>query len=187
MERVGPYGFNNGHFFGPEVAMATDDMAAEETEAAADFDSAGSTQAAPSAAGDGLARSESAAVEGEDFSGTNNQEEGVDEADLVKTDGRRLLVVSGNRLEVIDVTGSTPELVDTIRLPEEFYGGELFLSGDTVGEETTTFLRRCGVPHLSKPVLIDQLQEKARQVLESPGGRAGRGQGELFESGAGEA
>jgi hypothetical protein len=41
--------------------------------------------------------------EGEDFSGTNNQEDGVDEADLVKTDGYHVYVVNGNRLHVFGV------------------------------------------------------------------------------------
>ncbi|MEL6983805.1 MAG: beta-propeller domain-containing protein, partial [Actinomycetota bacterium] len=88
-------------------------------------------QAAPT---DGAARAssdESGDAGGESFSGTNNQEADVDEADLVKTDGNRLIVVSGNKLQIIDVTGDTPELVDTVTLPEEFYGGELFLDGDT--------------------------------------------------------
>lgn len=42
--------------------------------------------------------------ENSDFSGTNVQEEGVDEADLVKTDGEYLYYLSGNRLLVFDVS-----------------------------------------------------------------------------------
>ncbi len=42
-------------------------------------------------------------TEGEDFSGTNNQEEGVDEADFVKTDGYHIYVLNGNRLEILGV------------------------------------------------------------------------------------
>jgi hypothetical protein len=49
-------------------------------------------------AGDGGSREE-----GTDYSGTNNQEEGVDEADLVKTDGFNLYLVNGNRLHVFGV------------------------------------------------------------------------------------
>ena len=36
-------------------------------------------------------------VEGEDFSGTNNQEAGVDEADFVKTDGYHIYYLQGNQ------------------------------------------------------------------------------------------
>src|SRR5262245_39518037 len=38
-----------------------------------------------------------AAVEGVDYSGTNNQESGVDEADWVKTDGTSIYVINGSR------------------------------------------------------------------------------------------
>ena len=41
--------------------------------------------------------------EGVDFSGTNNQEEGVDEADFVKTDGYHIYTLNGNRLEIFSV------------------------------------------------------------------------------------
>src|SRR5690606_34592342 len=41
--------------------------------------------------------------EGVDYSGTNNQEEGVDEADFVKTDGYHIYTLNGNRLHVMGV------------------------------------------------------------------------------------
>lgn len=41
--------------------------------------------------------------EGVDYSGTNNQEEGVDEADFVKTDGYYIYTLNGNRLEIMGV------------------------------------------------------------------------------------
>lgn len=42
-------------------------------------------------------------TEGEDFSGTNNQETGVDEADFVKTDGYHVYMLNGNRFHVFAV------------------------------------------------------------------------------------
>ncbi len=48
------------------------------------------------------------------FSGTNVQVNGVDEPDLVKTDGNRIVVVSDGYLIVVDVSG--PEPVETGRL-----------------------------------------------------------------------
>ncbi len=64
--------------------------------------------------------------------GTNVQEAGVDEPDIVKTDGRLLVRVSdGSGLEVYDVSGASPVLLGTMRL-----GGvespELLLAGDRV-------------------------------------------------------
>ena len=41
--------------------------------------------------------------EGTDFSGTNNQEEGVDEADFVKTDGHHIYFLDGDLLHIMDV------------------------------------------------------------------------------------
>ena len=69
-------------------------------------------------------------VSGEpDFSTTNVQVDGVDEPDLVKTDGNRIVVVSDGDLIVVDVSG--PEPVETGRLPlgDASYQS-LFLSGD---------------------------------------------------------
>jgi hypothetical protein len=125
-ERVGPYGFDQGFH-----AIAVDEMAVE----AATADEAGAADGATSApaAGEADTSFRAGGDGGGDgsFSGTNNQEAGVDEADLVKTDGRRLVVASGNRLEVIDVEEPEPRLVNTVKLPDELWGGELFLRGDT--------------------------------------------------------
>jgi hypothetical protein len=41
--------------------------------------------------------------EGVDFSGTNNQVQGVDEADFVKTDGYHIYTLNGNRLHIMGV------------------------------------------------------------------------------------
>lgn len=41
--------------------------------------------------------------EGVDYSGTNNQEEGVDEADFVKTDGYHIYTLNGNRVHIMGV------------------------------------------------------------------------------------
>ncbi len=135
IERVGPYGFGQQFGVGPfDFIEVEAEDAMEEMEEAATDDSAADF----AAAGDGMqaatrdASGESAAADQDaEFSETNNQEQGVDEADLVKTDGRRLVIVNGNRLEVIDVEQDEPRLLRTVKLPEEFYGGELFLNGDT--------------------------------------------------------
>ena len=42
-------------------------------------------------------------VEGEDYSGTNNQEEGVDEADFVKTDGYNIYYLQDQKLHIFGV------------------------------------------------------------------------------------
>jgi uncharacterized secreted protein with C-terminal beta-propeller domain len=64
------------------------------------------------------------------FSGTNNQEAGVDEPDLVKTDGHLLLVLRhrSSTLEAVDVSGSAPRRLShlTVQLPAV---SSLLLSG----------------------------------------------------------
>jgi hypothetical protein len=63
------------------------------------------------------------------YSGTNNQVKGVDEADLTKTDGRRLFGIVDGDVVAWDLTGPSPRQVGRLRLET---GGEsqLLLDGD---------------------------------------------------------
>ncbi len=69
--------------------------------------------------------------EGVDFSGTNNQEKGVDESDFVKTDGYYIYTLNGNRLEILGVPefGSL-ERVSTTEL--EGYPSQMLMGEDKV-------------------------------------------------------
>ena len=69
---------------------------------------------------------ESAPEQGVDFSGTNVQVEGVDEADIIKTDGRRIIVSSGEWVTVVDVTGSEPEITGRVNVPNNNASEMLF-------------------------------------------------------------
>ena len=117
--RVGPWGFDQGGWFGPvmrrgleieEEAMAEEAMA----------DDSGASRLVSTAA-------TSAPVEGVDFSGTNVQEAGVDEADIVKTDGTRIFTLSAGRLVVVDAA-SRSRLGEVV--VAEGWGRELFIDGD---------------------------------------------------------
>ena len=121
LARVGPYGFGSG---GSYLVRDVAEAAAAEAEAAA--------EAADDA---GAAR-----VAGVDYSTTNVQEAGVDEPDIVKTDGRRIVAVSGDVLYHIDVSAGDPAVTATYDLwpwTNSFGGGwrrpdsTLFLRGDT--------------------------------------------------------
>jgi hypothetical protein len=59
---------------------------------------------------------EAGRTQGVDYSGTNVQEEGVDEPDLVKTDGETLFAVANGKLNAVDVAGRQPRLLDTLKL-----------------------------------------------------------------------
>ena len=68
-------------------------------------------------------------TQGVDYSGTNVQEQGVDEPDSVKTNGTTLFAVAGGRLNAVDVTGTRPRLLDSLTL-DAGWSHELLLSGD---------------------------------------------------------
>jgi hypothetical protein len=109
LEQVGPFGLEGGFRGGfPGIGGPEDDTADEAP-------TADPAPAQPRA--------------GEDFSDTNVQEEGVDEADIVKTDGQRILAISGATLRWIDVTADSPRQEASLSLGEG-WGGELLVHGD---------------------------------------------------------
>ena len=80
----------------------------------------------------GTAATTGSASSGSSFSGTNNQEAGVDEPDLVKTDGHLMVVAQAYpaTLRVLDVSGSHPRRLAHLALALD--GPRLFLVRDTV-------------------------------------------------------
>ena len=166
--RVGPWGFDGGGWFGPmpiteggmdeEMAMAADDMA---------------EAAAPAQVADTSATA--APVEGVDFSGTNVQEAGVDEADIVKTDGRRIFTLSAGRLVVVDAAGRSRTGEVAVA---EGWGRELFIDGDSLllitrsasdaGDGSETVLQRIdvsgGTPEVTQTVNVQGDYISARSV-----------------------
>jgi uncharacterized secreted protein with C-terminal beta-propeller domain len=73
--------------------------------------------------------------DGVDYSTTNVQEEGVDEPDIVKTDGRRLYVMAASTLHVFDIRSGEPKLVGSLTL--KGFGHQLLVFGDRVLALTT--------------------------------------------------
>ena len=119
LERVGPYGFDGVVQAFPlfEEELAPD-------EALSDIDGAAASE--PALGGDGVGREA-----GVDYSTTNVQEAGVDEPDIAKTDGERILAVANNRLHYVDVARGEPRLLGSVRLPDG-WGHEILVSGDRV-------------------------------------------------------
>lgn len=87
----------------------------------------GSMRAAEAAGDTTVASGESAAP---DFSETNVQVEGVDEPDLAKSDGRRIVLISEGELVVVDVSSDEPEITGRLHLDVPVQN--LFLVGDKV-------------------------------------------------------
>ncbi len=123
---VGPYGLPNTGF---ALALPTPSAAVPNSPAeAADRSGAGSDgamadPAAPPAPGPEGGKAA-------DHSGTNVHEAGVDEPDLVKTDGRRILTIANGRLSVVDV--ATRRLVGIVDLIgwNAGYEADIMLAGD---------------------------------------------------------
>jgi len=68
---------------------------------------------------------------GGDHSTTNNQVEGVDESDIVKTDGKYVYFVQNQKLTITDVQNpNNLKQITSIKYEEEFYPTELFLFKD---------------------------------------------------------
>jgi hypothetical protein len=109
--RVGAWGFPGGGAIGRGAEVVEEDAAVEAPAAATDA-------RAPAADGD----------EAQTYSETNVQVEGVDEADVVKTDGDRILAAVDGKLHL--ASAEDGELLDTIELPEDMDAAEMLLAGD---------------------------------------------------------
>ena len=118
--RVGPYGLNGGGGIGFPVPFLGERLAVDDSTEFAVGN--GAAPATTSAAGQSLAP-------GVDFSETNVQVAGVDEPDIVKTDGERIVAVLNNTLYVFDVTGPGPRLLGSVLL-QGGWDHSLFLNGD---------------------------------------------------------
>ena len=113
-EHVSPYGLGGGVAVEGDFAVPQPAAGAEARATAGDQAATGG--AAPPA-----------------YSTTNTHEAGVDEPDLVKTDGRRIVSVVDGTLRVVDV--ESKQVTGTLSLSGpagEWYADQLLLSGDRV-------------------------------------------------------
>ena len=134
LERVGPHGLDDG-FVGPFLASSAE-FAVDEAVPAPELSFAEADSAAGAPAEGRTDAPASAPTQGVDYSGTNVQVEGVDEADIVKTDGRRIIGIGSDRsgnneIWIADITSSTPRLQGRLALQDGYYQ-EFYLAGDRV-------------------------------------------------------
>jgi uncharacterized secreted protein with C-terminal beta-propeller domain len=136
-EAVGPWGFPGNEGMMPAAAAA-------ENGARTAMDSAPAAKAATPA-----------------FSGTNVHEQGVDEPDLVKTDGRRIVTVDRGVLRVVDAASRRQTAELDLRV--ESYGqADLLLAGDRAlvladGAGRMTMTDRVAAPEASPELLLVDL------------------------------
>ncbi|WP_185734678.1 beta-propeller domain-containing protein [Micromonospora globispora] len=113
---VGPWGFGpNGDVRTFGRAEQAGAPAAKQADAAPGANAAGAGDTAAGAAAPG-------------YSGTNTHEAGVDEPDLVKTDGKRIVTVNHGKLYVIDP--ATRRLTGELKLAPGGFEDSLLLQGD---------------------------------------------------------
>jgi hypothetical protein len=115
-ERVTAWGLGNGPMMYAEEAL--------EDSAGADVDRAGAPTAVPAAPD---------TTDG--FSGTNTQESGVDEGDIVETDGEYVYDASTDGLRIVEVDGAT--VVAEPELPQGQH--QLLLDGDRLLVATSSW------------------------------------------------
>jgi uncharacterized secreted protein with C-terminal beta-propeller domain len=111
-DEVVPYGLGDG---AARLGRAGGDAAEAGSAAAAPEAAAAAPQAALDAVGPGA-------------TGTNVQEAGVDEPDIVKTNGELILAIADGALQVVEA-GRDPSLAATLPLPGDA-GHELLMDGD---------------------------------------------------------
>jgi uncharacterized secreted protein with C-terminal beta-propeller domain len=129
MREVGPYGLQGSGFGGAGPAIYNGTTRAAMPAASGATASAGASAGASYSAN---APAESAAPQSTaSYSATNNQENGVDEPDLTKTDGHLLLILrhSPLGLQVADVSSSPPHLDGFVPLPQIGSMPQLFMTG----------------------------------------------------------
>ena len=122
----------NSRFEGYRTGDAVDigvEPIMDEDAGAGDSDAAAPPPTGAEGEGEGEGEGEAAADQDDDFSQTTIQEEGVDEADVVKTDGDYIYVMTGEELRIVQATPPAElQLLSTFSL--EGYGRDLYLVGD---------------------------------------------------------
>ena len=130
---------------------------------------------------------------GADFSGTNVQVEGIDEADIIKTDGRYFYIFDMNRnaIYIVSAKESEMKLTATVPVSEEMYGNEtgremyllgnrlvLLVSGFRTKEkkeysknaaEYVPYIRECAVTKVFTYDISDKSAPKLLSALEQDG------------------
>jgi hypothetical protein len=162
VDQVTPWGWNGG--WGYYNGVRRDGILRSDT-------LAGELAAAPSATGDARAAEQSSSA-----TGTNVQESGVDEPDLVKTNGELMVRIEGDDLTTYDVSGAKVRKLSTIDLPGTTDdSAELLLIGDQVvvlaqeaqrWEQQTirTTVRRVDLANPEEPDVLDEQSYDASLV-----------------------
>lgn len=73
-----------------------------------------------------------AADSGASYSDTNIREEGVEEGDIVKTDGKNLYILNGQKVQIVNIENKEMKEMASIRLEDDQYISEIYIKGDNL-------------------------------------------------------
>lgn len=90
-------------------------------------------------------------AESEDYSTTNTQVQGVDEADIVKTNGEKIFYLTNAKLEIIDTTKKKLAVSKEITFDDNDMPFEMYLD-----DKYFVVLANCDV--YNEPIVLDQLK-----------------------------
>jgi uncharacterized secreted protein with C-terminal beta-propeller domain len=165
LERVGPYGLSaTSPYYQRGVAEDRSGRPGEALPAP----TVPATTSAPSNSTEKRASGETDQASGgatatttQEHSETNVQEKGVDEPDTIKTDGNRILAMTGNRLIEVNVEGAAPQNVGSITLPGNGTS-QLLLAGNHV---LAINANPVDVPYVEDDVRTDVYQPPTESTL----------------------
>lgn len=186
LEQVGPYGFGGGGRGGPVFAQTNGPVKKSAGGPPGTVLAAAPPDTAAAAADRAVTESANGASTS---STTNTQEVGVDEGDIVETDGKVVYAVINGVIRVVDITSGA--LLTTVALPPGSGDGQLLLDGkrlglvtsqySAVGPETTVTIydvtnpaspAKLTVQHLEgAAVAVRSVNHRARLVLNTPFGQ----------------
>jgi uncharacterized secreted protein with C-terminal beta-propeller domain len=120
-----------------------DGMVMEEAEMQSAMTDSAAAPTAGEARGSVTMESPATAAGGLDYSETNMQVKGVDEADIVKTDGIYIYYIAGNQLNILKPDGAATRLISSTSLSGDDswwgYNSEMFLLGNRLMIITQSF------------------------------------------------
>jgi hypothetical protein len=143
-ERVTAWGLGGGFYYGDGRVVMEGDMATT--------DEAGAAEVAPAPGAPATTP-----VQGQDYSGTNTQEVGVDEGDIVETDGTYVYVANTDGLRIVSVADA--EVVAEPELPDGSHqllldGGRLLVATSSWTGAADTIVSLFDVSDPTTPVLL---------------------------------
>lgn len=149
---------NNYYLYDYEDDFRTSDMVEESAapsdaaEGAAEPTSAGAEMGSKQSGGGG---------EADDYSSTNIQVEGVDEADIIKNDGKYIYLIKGSTIRIVEAypADNMKEIVSFTMGDENegFYPSDLYVTEDQLVVLGSYY-------HYSEPVIIDSAETSSKMI-----------------------